>query len=155
MPIEIVDFTEIQEEFVARVSKMVWCNMTTVDSAGRPRSRVVHPVWDGTTGWMTSRPTSHKAKHLALNPYVSIAYIDVIKPVYVDCKAEWEEASAEKTRVWEWMKSLPAPYGFDPALVFKNGPEDPASGFLKLTPWRIEVANFPAGPNYVWRPSSL
>lgn len=152
MPTEITDFAEIQEEFVARVSRVVWCNMTTVDTQGRPRSRIVHPVWDGTVGWMTSRPGSHKAKHLAVHPYVSFAYVDVVKPVYVDCKAEWEEDVVEKTRVWAWLKAIPSPYGFDPAIVYKGGPEDPASGFLKLTPWRIEVANFPTGPNYVWRP---
>jgi hypothetical protein len=153
MPTEVADFAEIEAEFVARVSALVWCNMTTVDTIGRPRSRIVHPVWEGAIGWMTSRPTSHKAKHLAVNPYVSIAYVDVVKPVYVDCKAEWVEDTAEKTRVWEWMKSIPAPYGFDPAIVFKGGPDDYASGFLKLIPWRVEVATFPTGPNLVWRPS--
>ena len=152
MPTEVSSFEEIREEFVARVSRIVWCNMATVDTAGRPRSRVVHPVWDGPIGWMTSRPSSHKAKHLAANPYVSIAYVDVAHAVFVDCKAEWEEDIAEKTRVWEWIKSVPGPYGFDPAILFKGGPDDPASGFIKLTPWRVELANFPTGPNLVWRP---
>jgi len=40
-------------------------------------------------------------------------------------------------------------------MIWKDGPEDPGFGLLKLTPWRIEVSSFydmAAGkPPLVWR----
>ncbi len=60
------------------------------------------PIWDGPIGWVISWPASHKAKHLAHNPAVSLAYIaDKAKPVYVDGVAEWVDAVEEKRRIWE------------------------------------------------------
>ena len=82
---EITQFEEMQAEFLARVSQAVYCILTTFDRQNRPRSRVMHPIWDGPIGWVISWPQSHKAKHLAHNPAVSLAYIpDKDKPVYVD-----------------------------------------------------------------------
>ena len=60
---EVARFEDLQEEFLARVSRAVYCAMATVDRLNRPRSRIMHPVWDGDgpTGWVISRPGSHKA----------------------------------------------------------------------------------------------
>jgi general stress protein 26 len=103
-------FSEIEAEFYTRVEKMIWCNVATVDAQQRPRSRIMHPVWEGLTGWATSRRYAYKAKHLAANPHVSLAYIaDVAKPVYVECVAEWVDDVAEKQRVWNFLKSIPEP----------------------------------------------
>jgi hypothetical protein len=41
------DFADLAEEFEARVSHIVWAVMATVDRANRPRTRIVHPMWDG------------------------------------------------------------------------------------------------------------
>ncbi len=66
---------------MARVSQALYCNMATIDRQNRPRSRMLHPIWDGSTGWSISWPESHKAKHLHHNPDVSLAYIqDKEKP---------------------------------------------------------------------------
>jgi len=112
---EITDFSEIQSEFMARVSQTVYCNMATVDRQNRPRSRMLHPIWDGPIGWSISWPASHKAKHLQQNPYVSLAYIqDKEKPVYVDCRAEWIDEEREKVRIWQLHQQIPPPLGFDP-----------------------------------------
>ena len=87
---EVSSFSEIEAEFIERIHRMVWCNVATIDTLNRPRSRILHPLWEGATGWITTRRNLHKAKHLAHNPYVSLAYIaDLAKPVYVDCKTEW------------------------------------------------------------------
>jgi hypothetical protein len=32
--------------FVAMAHRIVWCTVATVDSQGRPRSRVMHPIWE-------------------------------------------------------------------------------------------------------------
>lgn len=146
---EVTAFAEMQADFIERVHTAVWCSMATLDTKNRPRSRVVHPVWEGQVGWIMTRRGSHKAKHLAHSPYVSLAYIaDLAKPVYVDVTAAWADDMASKRHVWNLCLSLPAPAGFDPATLFKSL-EDPTFGLLKLTPWRIELADFTSGPR-VW-----
>jgi general stress protein 26 len=155
---ETTSFAEIAEEFGLRVRKHIWCSVSTVDRAGRPRSRVLHPVWDGPTGWVTTYPTSHKAKHLAAVPYVSCAYVDSMNPMYVDAKASWVEDVVEKGRVWNFIKAqTPEPYGFDPGFIWKDGPGGADFGLLRLDPWRIEVytSNPPNLPGItIWRPAN-
>jgi pyridoxine/pyridoxamine 5'-phosphate oxidase len=70
---EVSSFREIEVAFLQRIERMVWCNVATVDRRNRPRSRIVHPLWEGSIGWVTTRRNMHKAKHLAHNPYVSLA----------------------------------------------------------------------------------
>ena len=36
---KIATFAEIADEFLERVNKAVWCNVATIDTKGRPRSR--------------------------------------------------------------------------------------------------------------------
>src|SRR5690606_26236101 len=131
------DFAEIKTEFTERVERSIWCNVATVDQQQRPRSRIMHPVWEDLTGWVTSRRHAHKAKHLLQNPHVSLAYVaDIAKPVYVECIAEWEDDPAEKARVWAFLKAKPEPVGFDPATLFQTL-DNPNYGLLRLRPWRI------------------
>lgn len=150
-PVEIMQFEDLQAEFLARVSQAVYCSMATIDRKGRPRSRMMHPIWDGPIGWAISWPESHKAKHLAHNPHVSLAYIyDKNKPVYVDALAEWVEDIGEKQRIWDLHRSTPAPLGFDPQPHY-GSIDHPFYGLLKITPWRIELGNL-AGEPIIWRP---
>ena len=44
---EVTNFAEIEAEFIERVHTMVWCSAATVDRQGRPRSRILHPIWEG------------------------------------------------------------------------------------------------------------
>jgi hypothetical protein len=149
------DFCEIEAEFIQRVHTMVWCSVATVDTHNRPRSRVLHPIWEGATGWITTHRHSYKARHLAHNRHVSLAYItNIHTPVYADCVAEWVDDLDEKRRIWELFKSTPPPLGYDPAMEFGT-PEHDDFGLLKLTPWRIDLVSFPA-PSFkegtkVWR----
>lgn len=151
----VENFKEIETEFIKRVQDAVICNAASIDLQNRPRSRVLHPIWEGTTGWVGTHRHSHKSKHLANNPSLSLAYIkDVMKPVYVDCKTEWIDDDETKQRIWDLFKNTPEPVGYDPAETF--GKLDENFGVLKLTPWRIELVTFPS-PSYeegvqVWRP---
>ena len=112
---DVARFEDIQTAFMELVRAAVYCNVATVDRKNRPRSRVMHPIWDGPIGWVISWPQSHKAKHLSNNPAVSLAYIhDPLKPVYVDCIAAWAGDVMEKRRVWDLHKTVPPPLGFDP-----------------------------------------
>src|SRR5207245_5511585 len=70
--LDIRSFEEIQDEFLARVSRIVWCNVSTVDRKGRPRSRILHPIWEGSAGWIATGRNSFKATHMAGNRYVSL-----------------------------------------------------------------------------------
>jgi general stress protein 26 len=147
---EVSTFEAIRTEFQERVANDVYCSMATIDRSDRPRSRIVHPIWDGPIGWVISWPDSHKAKHLKHNPHVSLAYIrDKDRPVYVDCTARWVADPNEKQRVWELIKATPPPVGFDPEQFF-DGIEDPYFGLLQLTPWRVELYTL-GGETTIWR----
>jgi len=148
---EVSRFEEIQAEFMDRAQKAVYCNVATVDLKGRPRSRVMHLIWDGPIGWVITWPESHKAKHLGNNPHVSLAYINnPYKPVYVECIAQWVNEVNEQLRIWELHKSIPPPLGFDPEPGYGTI-ENKYFGLLKFTPWRIELAELKA-ESLIWRP---
>ena len=152
---DVASFADIEAEFNKRVSRIVWCTITTVDAKGRPRSRILHPVWEGTTGWIMTGRQSFKAKHLEKNPNVAVSYWDQKHDnVYAECQAEWADDAATKQRVWDLFKATPEPYGYDPKLFFPAA-DSPAFGVLKLTPRRIELsslADLPAQrPPRVWR----
>jgi general stress protein 26 len=147
---EVSTFVDMQPEFMDRVQKAVYCNMATIDCKGRPRSRIMHPIWDGSIGWVISWPESHKAKHLVHNPYVSLAYIhDKNKPVYVDAVAEWIDNVTEKHRIWELHKTTTPPLGFDPQPHYGTINHQ-YYGLLRFTPWRIELGDLQAEP-IIWR----
>lgn len=154
---EVKNFSEIETEFIQRVHTMVWCSVATIDSQQRPRSRILHPIWEGSTGWIGTHRHSYKAKHLERNPHMSLAYItEIHRPVYADCTAEWVDDLAQKQRIWELFKSTPPPLGYDPAQEFIRVDHE-NFGLLKLTPWRIDLVSFPAESfdkgTLVWRRS--
>ena len=144
-------FEDLRTEFMNRVSYAVYCTMATVDRRGRTRSRIMHPIWDGPIGWMISWPASHKAKHLARNPWISLAYIaDEKKPVYVDGLAEWIDSDEEKHRIWDLHRTAPPPLGFDPEPHY-GSIGHLYFGLLRVTPWRVELGNL-GGEPIIWRP---
>lgn len=152
---EVTDFTEMAEAFIDKVHTMVWCNMATVDRIERPRSRVLHPIWevvDGRpVGWIATGRQTLKTKHLDERPYVSLAYIaDPIKPVYAECHAQWADDAETKQRIWEWFGSTPPPLGYDLGQFF-GSLDNPDYGVLKLRPWRIELADL-MGQSLLWQP---
>jgi general stress protein 26 len=156
---DVASFDEIAGEFEERVRRIVWCTVSTMDRKGRPRSRILHPVWEGTTGYIATGRDSFKAKHLAKNPHVSCSYWDPQhETVVADCVAEWLDDPAEKQRIWDLIKGTPEPYGYDPAMFWPDGPTSSSFGALKLTPWRIELFSVQdmasrSGPR-VWRPAT-
>lgn len=137
----VVTFAEIDDEFVARAHHMVWCNVATVDVQGRPHSRILHSIWEGSTGWIATRRHSPKARDLERNPHVSLAYIaDVVRPVYAECLARWEDDLVTKQRVWNLFLAAPPPLGYDPTPIFGNV-DAPDFGLLCLTPYAIELGD--------------
>jgi len=154
---DVATFAEIEEEFRKRTDRIVWCTVTTIDRKGRPRSRILHPVWDGSTGWIATGRNSLKATHLAINPFVSCTYWDPQhQQVYAECRASWADEQADKSRAWDMVKNAPPPVGYDPAMFWPGGPTSPEFGALKLEPWRIELSALgdmmTGTPPKVWRP---
>jgi hypothetical protein len=152
---DVAAFVDIEDEFITRVHTMVWCSAATVDGRARPRSRILHPIWEGATGWIGTHRNSYKHKHLARNPFMSLAYItDIMKPVYVDVRATWEDDLQAKERIWALFRAAPPPLGYDPAVDFIRYDHE-NFGLLKLAPWRIAIVTFPA-PSHdagqrIWR----
>ena len=155
---DVESFSELQPDLEERVRRIVWCTVVTIDSQDRPRVRMLHPIWEGSTAWICTGRESHKAKHLARNPHVSLSYWDPQQQqVYADCKAEWVDDAEEKKRVWELFKSEEQPYGYDPSMFWPGGAEDASFGLMKCSPWRLELAGMKLGADppfesRVWRP---
>jgi general stress protein 26 len=134
-------FDQIADRFISRVHAAVWGNLATIDKQGHPRSRLLHSIWDASTGYIATRRHSPKARDIAHSPYVSLAYVaDVVHPVYVDCVAGWADDEASKQHVWNLFLNAPAPLGYDPAAIF-GAVDDPDFGVLRLTPLRIELGD--------------
>jgi hypothetical protein len=70
--------SEVAPAFVEMAHRIVWATAATIDTAGNPSTRILHPVWewngDALTGWIATSPLSTKAKHLAAVPRVSLTY---------------------------------------------------------------------------------
>ena len=151
---EVASFEDLREPFDERIQRIAWASVTTVDRRGRPRVRLLHPIWEGSTGWIATGRQSFKAKHLAQNPYVSISYWDPQhEQVYVEAHAAWDDDQATKQRVWDLYKDAPPPLGYDPAMIWPSV-EHESFGLLKLTPWRVEVSSLGTmsgqAPPLVW-----
>ena len=130
----MTDLDTLAPDFVEAAHTLVYCSVSTVDRAGRPRSRVMHPIWewDGRrlTGWLASMP-SPKMAHLAGRPYVSCAYHDGwAVAVVADSRIEPITDDAGRTHVWELFRAAPPPLGFDPgrsAYLAGTRPRRPGS----------------------------
>jgi general stress protein 26 len=133
-------FAEIEKEFLDRVARIVWCTVSTVDTRGRPYARILHPVWEGSTGWIATGRQTLKTKHLAKNPYVALSYWDPQHDTaVVQARAEWCDDAATKSRIWDLIKNSPPPVGYDLSLFWRGGVSDPTFGVLKLTPFQIQL----------------
>jgi len=139
------ELSQVAPAFVEMAHRIVWCSAATVDRRGRPRSRVLHPIWDwdGTKlgGWIATGPTPLKRAHLAESPYVSLNYWTESQDTCVaECRAEWAFDDETRTRVWDLFVNTPAPVGYDPAVIPGwEKPTDDAFAALRLEPWRLRV----------------
>lgn len=145
-------FEEIEPEFRERVTRMVWCAVATVDTHGRPSTRLLHPIWVGQTGWIGTYRNSPKRHHLELNPSISMAYVsDVVKPAYVEATVAWEDDLAVRRRIWDLFRTTPEPVGYDPAPLWVD-PDHDSFGLLRIDPWKITLAHMGGDPwQVVWK----
>ena len=142
----VMPLAQIAPPFVDMAHSIVWASVATVDADCRPRTRILHPIWDwdGTDliGWIATAPTPVKHAHLALHPEVSISYWTTSHDTCsADCTAQWFFDDVTRVAVWDMFKNAPAPVGYDPAIIptWKDGPTSDAFAALKLTPYRLRV----------------
>ena len=80
---------QVAPAFVEMAHSIVWASVATVDADSRPRTRILHPIWewDGTDlfGWIAVAPTPVKRAHLSVHPEVSVSYW---APSHDTCSAE-------------------------------------------------------------------
>jgi hypothetical protein len=139
------DLSEVAPAFVEMAHRIVWCSAATVDSRGRPRSRILHPFWqwDGTglVGWIATSPTAVKRAHLNASPFMSLSYWAPSHDTCVaDCQATWAFDDQTRTMVWNLFLNAPPPVGYDPAIIPAWGsPTAEAFAALRLEPWRLRV----------------
>jgi hypothetical protein len=136
------------------VEDVIWCTVSTVDTTQSPRSRLMHPVWcwegDVPVGLVTARTTPIKIRHLEHRPVVSCFYWNPSHhTVAIDATATWL-APAAKLNAWEAIREVPAPVGFDPAMIWPDGPSADDCGILRLDPYRI-VTTRAGQPQQLWR----
>ena len=137
--------TETAPAFVEMAHQIVWASVATVNTAGRPMSRILHPIWqwDGTTltGWVGTGPTPIKRAHLAATPYVSVNYwVPEQDTCVADCKAMWAFDDETRIMVWDLFVNTPEPLGYDPTIIPQwTSPTCDAFAVLKLAPWRLRV----------------
>ena len=106
-----MDLAAVAPAFVEMAHRIVWCSAATVDARGRPRSRILHPLWrweDGAlTGWIATGPTPLKRAHLAAHPYVSLTYW---APDHDTCTAEcgaelvYDDATRTRSGMPSWRR---------------------------------------------------
>jgi hypothetical protein len=142
----MTDLASTAPAFVEMAHQIVWCSAATVDPDQRPRTRILHPIWewDGATlrGWIATGPTPTKRTHLAHSPYLSCSYWSPNHDTCVaECRAVWAFDDATCVEVWDRFANGPAPVGYDPSIVpaWKDGPTSDAFAVLQLAPWRLRV----------------
>lgn len=136
---------ETAPAFVDMAHSIVWANVATVDREGRPRSRILHPIWtweDGClSGYIGTTATKIKREHLEVTPHTSVNYWAPSHDTCVaECRAEWAHDDETCIMLWELFKSAPEPLGFDPAMIPTwDGPTTDSFSVIKLDPWRLKV----------------
>ncbi len=136
---------DVAPAFVSMAHRIVWCSVASVDDQGRPRSRILHPIWqwDGAqlVGWIATSPTPAKQGHLAASPFMSLSYWDATHDTCVaECRAALLRDDSTRTMVWDLFKHAPPPVGYDPAMIPSwQGPLAESFAALQLDPWRLRV----------------
>ena len=155
-------FETTADAFLEMAHRIVWCNAASVDASGRPRSRVVHPIWertrDGLVGWFGTNATKTKRDHLDASPYLSMNYWDPTQDTCVaECAASFCFDLETRERIWNLFLSSDPPLGYDPKIIEGwDSAESEAFTVVRLVPWRLRV--FPGtmlmgqgGEIHVWQ----
>jgi len=159
------DLSQVAPAFIEMDHSIVWASVSTVDAKGRPRSRMLHPIWEWNgervIGWVATTPTPLKRAHLKASPYISLNYWSPSHDTCVaECRATWIFDDDGRSSVWNRFLNAPPPLGYNPTLVATwTSPTCDAFAAIQLEPWRLRV--FPGtllkqqgGQLLAWRDSN-
>jgi hypothetical protein len=142
----VTPLDRIAPAFVAMAHSIVWASVATVDGDGRPRSRILHPIWewDGTDliGWVATVPTPIKRAHLHVHPEASVSYWTTTHDTCsAECAAQLYTDDETRKSVWDKFANGPEPVGYDPSIIpmWSQGPTSEQFAALRLTPYRLRV----------------
>lgn len=140
------NLSQVAPAFVEMAHGIVWATVATVDAGGRPRSRILHPIWqwDGRrlVGWIATSPSPVKRAHLAAHPYASVNYWQPSHDTCVaECRATLQMDDETRIDVWNLFAGGPEPVGYDPNIVpsWRGGPTSENFAAIRLEPWRLRV----------------
>jgi Pyridoxamine 5'-phosphate oxidase len=138
--------SDVAPTFIEMAHRIVWATVATVDPAGRPWTRVLHPIWiwDGEqlVGWVATMPTPTKRRHLDAHPHVALTYWHPSQDTAnAYCAAALHTDDDSRSWLWEQFLTAPAPVGYDPKIIpfWSEGPLSPDFAALRLEPWRLYV----------------
>lgn len=125
------DLATVAPAFVEMAHRIVWAGVATTDRNGRPRTRILHPIWewDGVhlVGWIGTTQSPVKRAHLARQPYVSVNYwAPTHDTAEALCRAEWRMDDETRTRVWNLLKDAPSRWAMTRPSS-QGGPHRPRS----------------------------
>jgi hypothetical protein len=160
----VSSFAPLADDFLRITAETVFCTATTVDERGRPRNRILHPIFvvrdDRPLGWALTGRTPLKTRHLAANPHMACSYwTPSHDTVFIDCTTSWVEDEEEKREVYDLFRDTPTPLGWGPEGMAGYGDEqwrNPIFTPLRLAPWRVQIMRgeeYPRGEltGQVWR----
>ncbi|UCM87593.1 pyridoxamine 5'-phosphate oxidase family protein [Streptomyces marincola] len=142
---KVEKFSDLEDSFFDYIKDIVYATMITVDKKGRPRARVLLPIWevvdDRPLGWLAVFKTPVKAAHLANNPHTTYSYWNQRQNcVFVDSVTTWVEDMETKRYAWDlYTKGSPPGVGYNPRAYWSGGPTDPKFEVLRIEPWRVQV----------------
>jgi hypothetical protein len=90
----VTPLEQIAPAFIEMAHSIVWASVATVDENSRPRTRILHPIWewDGTDlfGWIATVPSPVKRAHLAVHPEMAVSYWTTTHDTCAaECLVEW------------------------------------------------------------------
>ena len=111
------DLVRVAPAFVEMAHRIVWCTAASVDHAGRPRSRILHPYWewDGSSlgGWIA---------WLMAREFQDIERLILIAPAFNMMGVRAQSISPERLHAWRqagWMPWDDGPAHRDFPLAWK------------------------------------
>ena len=125
---------QIAPAFVEMAHSIVWASVATVDADGRPRSRILHPIWewDGTDlfGWIATVPTPAQAGAPRRAPRDVGELLDP-QPRHLQRRVPRRVVHRRRDpkAVWDKFANGPEPVGYDPTIIpmWKDGPTSRSS----------------------------
>ena len=137
---------QIAPAFIEMAHSIVWASVVTVDRDGKPRSRILHPIWewDGTdlVGWVATVPTPLKHAHLHAHPEVAVSYWTSTQDTCsAECTAQLYVDDDTRKAVWDKFANAPDPVGYDPFIIpmWADGPTSEQFAAIRLSPYRLRV----------------